>query len=72
MRRDVFVDSSLSLRADRFTRRVGRPRQTWAAEVRKEAVRLLGHVTVERMLRDRSPGAEKRWRAELEKCFPKL
>ena len=72
IRRDVFVDGSLHFQLDRYVKRVGRPRQTWASELRKEADRLLGSQVVERLLNDRTLGADLRWRAEVEKYFPRL
>ena len=65
LRRSTFVNSTTSPQIGRYIRRVGRPRQAWTTQVMKEGVRLFGEVQFERMLGDRSPGAEQMWKEKL-------
>ena len=65
LRKSTFVGDSTTPRVGQFVRRVGRPRQDWTTQVTKEGVRLLGAVQFERLLGDRTPGAEQRWKEKL-------
>jgi len=65
LRRSTFANSTTSPQIGRYVRRVGRPRQDWTTQVMREGVRLFGLEQFEKLLSDRSPGAEQRWREKL-------
>ena len=70
VRRDVFVNDSVLPCVGQFVRRVGRPRQEWTTEVLKAGSKVFGSSQrFDSFLRDRSQGAELKWRQELKSLF---
>ena len=69
LRKDTFVDETLIPQIGRFVRRVGRPRQDWTSQLLREGRERMGSQRFEKLLRDRSEGAQQRWKQELERLF---
>ena len=67
LRRDTFGRDGCIPLVGRFVRRIGRPRQDWTSQVLAEAQRLFGCRRCQTLLADRSPGAKKRWNAEVQR-----
>ena len=64
LRRDTFAGEGIDPQIGRFVRVVGRPRQDWTNYLVKEGSSRMGHSKFQRMLADRSEGAQQRWTAE--------
>ena len=69
LRRDTFGDVGVVPLIGTFVRRVGRPRQDWTSQVLAAAQRIMGYSRCQLLLGDASPGAGKRWKAEVRKSF---
>ena len=57
LRRDTFMDGTLTPQIGRFVRRVGRPRQDWTTCVLSEGRRLLGNTRLTELLTNRCDDA---------------
>ena len=62
LRKDTFVDQTLTPQIGRFIRRVGRPRQDWTTQLLREGHVRFGFDEFQTILSDCSPGADCRWR----------
>ena len=60
-RRDTFVGDSVRPQIGRHIRNIGRPRLDWTNYLLKEGQIHLGDEKSERMLADRTSGAQQRW-----------
>ena len=69
LRKDCFYGSTLSPQIGTFIRRVGRPRQEWTSQLLREGEQRFGDALFQTLLSDRTEGAEKRWKADVEKIF---
>ena len=69
MRVDTFLKDTCRPVLGHYIRKRGRPRTEWATQLLKEGARLFGTAHFERMLSDRSDGAEKRYRREVDEAF---
>ena len=71
LRRDTFAPGDLlQPQIGRYVRRRGRPRQDWTNQLMRTGTSRLGANCFERLLTDRSPGAQLRWKSELNRLFP--
>ena len=62
-------DHTIQPQIGRFVRVVGRPRQDWTTFLLKEGTSRFGLVKFERLLADRTVGAQQRWVNELRHLF---
>ena len=69
LRRDTVVDHTIRPKIGRFVRVVGRPSQDWTTFLLKEGTSRFGLVKFERLLADRTVGAQQRWVNELRHLF---
>ena len=65
MRINTFRDGGVQPQIGHFIRRRGRPRQDWTTELLKFGSALMGRSHFERVLADRSEGADSRYKSEL-------
>ena len=69
LRVDTFEGATLNPQIGRYVRRVGRPRQDWTTQLLHEGRERVGVQRFDRLISDRSDGADVRWKVELDKCF---
>ena len=69
MRKDTFADASLIPQIGRYVRRIGRPRQDWTTQLLREGRERLGDTRFQTLLTDRSGGADRRWKLEVERVL---
>ena len=65
LRKDVFVVEAFLPHIGSFLRIVGRPRQDWASQLMREGQERIGTATFGKLLSDRSPSSDIRWKAAL-------
>ena len=69
LRKDTFSGSTLVPQIGIFIKRVGRPRQEWTSQLLREGQARFGEACFQTLLSDRTSGADKRWKLEVEKSF---
>ena len=70
VRRDTFIPNTILPQLGSFVGRRGRPRQDWTRQLIKEGVARLGLLKFDSMLSDTSPGAQARWKQEMQEAVP--